>query len=170
MDNQEDPNSQQFFDKRDEKYYKLHSPHYFFEIFNHKKHKSDVPIPETLIFSDTNAKFWYFNSKSKGTILRRGNDKLNLVYIAKYFSRIRDKEDKMENLILLKQVISELGYAKEKLLHMRYKNGGYKELSLEEMMTVFIDKQIASAKMVQQLCVHKHSSKEVYYCEIRHDV
>ena len=46
----------------------------------------------------------------------------------------------METLILLKQVICDLTYAKEPILHIRYKNGTYKELNLEDMMAIFIDK------------------------------
>ena len=46
----------------------------------------------------------------------------------------------METLILLKQVIQELTYAKDPVLYIRYKSGTYRELSLEDMMAIFIDK------------------------------
>jgi len=59
----------------------------------------------------------------------------------------------METLVLLKSVITELRYAKEPVLHIRYKSGTYRELNLVDMITIFIDKQLVMINKMKLLAI-----------------
>lgn len=59
-----DKNNDIFANKLDQNYIKIHSDSYFFEIFDKKKKKCEIIIPDTLILERKTIKSWYFNSKT----------------------------------------------------------------------------------------------------------
>ncbi len=69
-----------FFDKRDEKYFKM-SPNdiLFFDIFSKKKLKCQEKIPETLCFINGFPKLWFFNStknSQENSILKKNPENI----------------------------------------------------------------------------------------------
>ena len=97
-----------FYDKHDEEYIRLTSPCYFYEMFVRKKIKSDVLIPQTIIFNKGTPKLWLFNSKKSKTplILKKNSDKLNLTEIARVLCHVRSSDDyRIDSLTTLLEVI-----------------------------------------------------------------
>lgn len=75
-----------FYNKKDAEYIHIQSISYFFEMFDKKKKKCDINIPDTLILERKTIKSWYFNPSRQTTVLKKNSDKLNVVFIAKHFS------------------------------------------------------------------------------------
>jgi hypothetical protein len=97
-----------FYDKRDEDYIRLTSPCFFYEMFVRKKIKSDILIPQTLIFTKGTPKLWLFNSKKAKTpqILKKNSDKLNPTEIARVLCKVRSTEDyRIDSLTTLLEVV-----------------------------------------------------------------
>lgn len=85
-------------------------------MFVRKKIKSDIIIPQTVIFTKGNLffslkglpKLWLFNSSKSKTpiILKKNVDKLNLTEIGRTFSKIRSTEDyKVDSLMTLQEIV-----------------------------------------------------------------
>ena len=93
--------SDPFFHKKDQDYIKVVSNTQFYEIFEKKKVKCEIKIPETILVEKAVVRSWYFNSsKGRGTtVLKKNSDKLNVINIAKHFSLNRNLQNDQYGVI-----------------------------------------------------------------------
>ena len=84
-----------FTDKRDKNYYKLISELRFFDLFASKTNKFSTLIPETIIMSKMQFKYWFFNSHKDASneILMRKPKYMNSLDIFKRFSPLAKEVD-----------------------------------------------------------------------------
>ena len=97
-----------FIDVKDLNSIQLKSNTKFVEIFKKKNDKSDIIIPQTIIFEQGNPTTWFFNSKKEKRpyIMKKGSAKTNTLDLAKTLINIKIPEDfRIDNILTLKEYL-----------------------------------------------------------------
>ncbi|KAL4482216.1 hypothetical protein ABPG72_017997 [Tetrahymena utriculariae] len=161
-----------FYDKRDEKFIKLISNTYFFEMYNKKKMKCDQTIPHSILFSKGQPIAWYFNSVKEKTplILRKNQDKLHLYEIGKHFVGMGNLEDyKAENLISLNEYMQKTD-STQTVCILKYIDGKYDVMTAKELVKILANGiNLTRIALIQSYIQNHSKAHETYYVEFRQE-